>query len=277
MVIGGAPSALASPLAVLAIKAPPIDPEPVRFPLIAILLGAGLLAGCPRSEDEPPGALGSGPPAGSPSAVATWSRDAVSASKTPGGAASALDAPHASADPAVVTSVDPTAVDELLAAVPKTLPASTDPDGGTLIGTDTGEREDSRRSARREPADPEPAKAPREPQKKSLVSLGAVSIQESMANPSLERAARAELYWPLVQRCRDKEGKILPPDAILVLFHINVDGYIIGSSIVASPSKPIYEDAAHCMRRELLSATFRAPPAARGMQVNVTMTVPSVD
>jgi hypothetical protein len=232
--------------------------------MIAILLGAGLLAGCSRSEDEPPGAASADPSASSPSDVAV--------SRALEG-----DGPDASADPAAASSVDPTAVDELLAAVPKTLPATTDPDGGTLIGSDTGKKEEPGRPARREPAGPEPAKAAAAPQKKSLVSLGAVSIQGSMATPSIERAARAELYWPLVQRCRDKDGKILPPDSILILFNLNGDGYIIGTTIVASPAKPTYQDAANCMRRELLAATFRAPPAARGMPVNVRMTVPSVD
>jgi hypothetical protein len=239
--------------------------------MIAILLGACLLAGCPRSADDPPEAESAGRPASSPADVT------VSGASAKGAVSGAQGGPDAGADPAVVSSVDPAAVDELLAAVPKTQPAPTGPDGGTLIGTDTGEKEQTDRPAKKEPAGPPLPKAAAEPQKKSLVSLGDVSFQGSMANPSIERAARAELYWPLVQRCRDKDGKILPADAILIVFQINVDGYIIGSSIVASPTKPIYEDAAHCMRRELLTSTFRAPPAARGVPSKITMTVPSVD
>jgi hypothetical protein len=109
------------------------------------------------------------------------------------------------------------------------------------------------------------------------VSFGALSIQGEMSSASIEREARAQLYWTLVQRCRDKDGSILPPDAVTILFRIDEDGYIIGSSINSAPSKPIYEDAAHCMRRELSSATFRAPVGARGLMTPVTMTVPSVD
>jgi hypothetical protein len=98
-----------------------------------------------------------------------------------------------------------------------------------------------------------------------------------MASASIEREARAQLYWSLVQRCRAKDGSILPPDVVTLVFRIDEDGYIVGSSINATPSKTVYDDAAHCMRRELSAATFRAPGGARGMMTTVTMTVPSVD
>jgi hypothetical protein len=113
--------------------------------------------------------------------------------------------------------------------------------------------------------------------KKSDVQLGVVAVQSDMASPAIEREARAQLYFPLVSRCRDKEGKILPPDAVLLEFTINEDGYIVAQNISATATSPEHHSAADCMRRELLGLPFRGPAGARGQQAQVKMTVPSVD
>ncbi len=60
-------------------------------------------------------------------------------------------------------------------------------------------------------------------------------------------------------------------------FLIDIDGYIAPSSIVARAASPEHADAAHCMRRELSTATFRAPAATWGHVGEVRATLPSVD
>jgi hypothetical protein len=175
--------------------------------------------------------------------------------------------------------VDPSALDELIAEAPKEAMTPTGEDGGTAIGTETGE-EPGRDPKKKEEDKPQPAastSAAASSRTSSQVSFGPLSIQAEMSSASIEREARAQIYWGLVQRCRAKDGGYLPPDVVTLVFRIDDDGYIISSSINATPSKPIYEDAAHCMRRELSAATFRAPVGARGILTNITMTVPSVD
>jgi hypothetical protein len=216
-----------------------------------------------------PGGQGTSPPLASArpaaSALAPWSRSESAASEK-----------DDAGPPPAAAAVDPTALDEILAAVPKGAAPTTGPDGTSAVGTDTklkpgdGDAEEEPK----EPAAPAPKVSPAEEGK---VSFGPLSIQGEMASATLEREARAQLYWTLVQRCRDKDGSILPPDVVTILFRIDEDGYIIGSSINATPSKSIYDDAAHCMRRELSGATFRAPPGTRGLVTHVQMTVPSVD
>ena len=49
----------------------------------------------------------------------------------------------------------------------------------------------------------------------------------------LNRAARAQLYWDLVQGCRDPRGALLPHDAVALSFNIDAEGYIVPSSIAA--------------------------------------------
>jgi hypothetical protein len=204
-----------------------------------------------------------------------WSRESreKSPSSSPAGANDA--------GPTQEAPLDPTALDELIAAVPKEPVPATGEDGGTAVGTDTGIKPGSahdkndKTDAKQPPA--ASAKAAQAAPPNPQVSFGPLSIQAEMSSASIEREARAQLYWSLVQRCRAKDGSILPPDVVTLVFRIDEDGYIVGSSILATPSKAIYDDAAHCMRRELSAATFRAPVGARGMPTTVTMTVPSVD
>ncbi|KYG05720.1 hypothetical protein BE21_03640 [Sorangium cellulosum] len=102
-------------------------------------------------------------------------------------------------------------------------------------------------------------------------------VQADMSSPAIEKAARAQLYWDLVQRCRGPDGKILPPDAVRVEFNVDAEGYIVVPTIIGSASDPRYDEAATCMRRELSGAAFRAPAGARGLPTRVDATVPSVD
>lgn len=166
------------------------------------------------------------------------------------------------------------ALDEILAAAPKNLPSHTGPDGGSLVGTDTNEQA---------PADDPTALSSKEStsasssaDKPASVKGGNVEMQELPAH-AIERAARAQLYYPLVQRCRDAEGHILPPDAIVLRFKIDEEGSIVPSSISAVADESRHQSAANCMRRELSAASFHAPAAARGVVTHVRATIPSVD
>jgi hypothetical protein len=223
------------------------------IPAIVALL-AGAACSRPSSEAEPRAAAVGSAPAPSSS----WSREALA----PQGAG------PAPLHPAVMGSIDPSALEDLIAAAPKPAPLAPIADGGPSIGAVTGVPEASESAI--EPPPPAAKATPR-------VIMGAATVQVEMANPTIERAARAQLYWNLVQRCRDKEGKILPPDAISMRFLIDIDGYIAPSSIVARATSPAHADAAHCMRRELSTATFRAPAATWGHMGEVRATLPSVD
>ncbi|MEZ4298813.1 MAG: hypothetical protein R3B70_27935 [Polyangiaceae bacterium] len=172
------------------------------------------------------------------------------------------------AGPATTATVDPLALDDFLHAVPSSAPAATDPDAGTLVGKDTGLPDGGPQVTVEEPAARE---------KKGVIQLGTVAVQADMASPALEREARAQIYFPLVTRCRARDGAILPPDAVLLEFTIDVDGYIVPQNITATAAKPEHEAAAACMRRELSGLSFRGPSGARGHTAQVKMTVPSVD
>ena len=218
--------------------------------LVALLalLGACADPAPPSPPDAPPPAPG----------AASWSRDAL---------VSAGGRPRAHA-PASLGSADPVALAELLAAAPDAGLDSTGEDGRTKIGSETGV------PATAEPgAVVEPAAEPGRPR----VTVGPLDVKPQMATPAIERVARAQLYWPLVQRCRDAAGKILPADAIALSFTIDPEGYLVPTSIVATAADPHHEEAAACMRRELSGAPFRAPPASRGLTTRVDARVPSVD
>jgi hypothetical protein len=249
----------------------------MRVALVAIQ--AALWMACSRADTAGGSATsGQGEPV-------VWSRQAAVMQGGDAAPMPALDGrspAESAANPYAVASADPAALAEILAAAPRDAGTPTQQDGGSRIATDTGVTEGKggeppavvppvQASAAPAPAGSEPAG------QASRISLGAVQFQQAMSSASVERSARAQLYFGLVQRCRDKEGKILPPDAVKVEFNLDSDGYIVASTIRASTQDPRYEDAAHCVRRELSAATFRAPPATRGMPASVTLTLPSVD
>jgi hypothetical protein len=212
-----------------------------------LIVGLGLgLGGCgerPRSSAAPAGA-------------ASFSREAFAPD---GGDAGATDLP-------VPTTPDPRALDEILAAAARVAPG----DGGldhAALGSDTGL-----------PADAGVRAAPRlDTPKIGRVHVGSVVVEPGMSSPAIERAARAQLYWPLVQRCRAADGAILPPEVVHLRFHLDRDGYVVAATILAVAKEPRFEDAARCMARELAMATFRAPAGARGLPQVVATDVPSVD
>jgi hypothetical protein len=221
---------------------------------LALSLSPFLGLACSAEKAATPSA----PSASAAAAVATWSRQAFS----PASAGT-----HA-ADPRTVIPSDPAALDELVAAAPRNAPRPAGKDGGAALGHDTG--------LPIETAAPVVSAAPQLPGKPRIV-VGTPTVQPAMANAAIERAARAQLYWNLVQRCRDPEGRILPPEAIHLHFRIDGDGAIVPSTIVATPASARFTDAAYCMQRELSTASFQAPVGARGRESTITATVPSVD
>jgi hypothetical protein len=238
--------------ALLAYRALSIDAALVRFAAaLALLLGLAPAAACSRPESAAPA------PPTSASAAGRWSRDALSAPS----------AERGPTEPPVLASADPAALAELLRKAPPAAARPTGSAGGTALGEETHLPEGAPLV---EPPAPSTHTRP-------VIMVGTPVMQATMANPAIERAARAQLYWNLVQRCRDKEGQILPADAIHLKFNIDADGYIASASIIATAADPRFSDAAHCMRRELSTATFRAPAATRGQFGVIDATVPSVD
>jgi hypothetical protein len=216
--------------------------------MLLLLLG---LAGCSCTPDERPPAPG---PAAAPPA---FSRPAFGPPLGDAGAG----------EPPVPSSAEPGALDEILAAAASRARSGA-ADRSAAIGTDTGVPGD---------AGPAAPSAPVEPAKTARIHVGKVVVEPGMSSPTIERAARAQLYWPLVQRCRDADGGILPAEVVHLTFHLDADGYVIPATILAVPKDPRFADAARCMARELSVATFRAPAAARGLPQNVSTDVPSVD
>lgn len=221
--------------------------------MLALAAAAGALAGCDSGPAPQKSAV---TPGRSVEPERAWSR----------GDFGARPAEAADAGPASSATVDPLAFDDFLKAAPHDPLAPTGPDGGTLLGSDTGR-----------PAGTAVIEEPQAREKKGLVQLGAVAVQAEMASTALEREARAQLYFPLVTRCKDRDGKVLPPDAVLLEFTIDGDGYIVPQNISATAVRPEHADAAGCMRRELSGLPFRGPAGARGQSAHVKMTVPSVD
>ncbi|AKT39048.1 hypothetical protein [Chondromyces crocatus] len=214
---------------------------------------SALLATACEPGDAPPTPLATAPPPPAAPDEAPGARR--SAPPATSSAAPLLGPPSAAA------------LEELLAAAPRAMASPTGENGTSRVGTATSSHA---------PDAPvlhlNGTESPR-----PRVTLGDVTIGGRMSSPAIEKAARAQLYWVLVQRCRDAEGAILPPDSITLSFSIDENGYLIPTSIEATAANPRHEEAAECMRRELSGLAFRAPPGARGQTTKVEATVPSVD
>jgi len=175
--------------------------------------------------------------------------------------------------PPLAKQPEPGVLQEILAAAPKQLPSATDPDGGTLIGTETGAKPDDAAANTLGSNGSSPAA---QGPKSALIESGLVEVQ-ALPGHALERTSRAQVYYPLVTRCRDAEGHILPPDAVVLRFRVDEDGHIVPSSVSAIAVDPKYESAANCMRRELSAVSFRGLAAYRGTPISLKATIPSVD
>lgn len=236
----------------MAVAKPRLPIDAIAVPRRTVILLLALLAACNGAPSEPAPAA-SGAPAG------TFSREAFAPRGGDAGPS----------EPAVPATVDPGALEEILAAAPKaTARASTGPDGGTAVGAETRVRGDANAG--------EPSAA-LDAKRGPKVDVGKPVAEADMSNPLIEQAARAQLYWSLTQRCRDADGRILPPESVRVIFQIDADGYLVPPSILAHAKEERFAAAARCVARELSTTTFRAPPASRGRPHSITSDVPSVD
>jgi len=235
---------------------PPVTARAVASVLAACIAAcASCVASCARSPGEP-SRPGSSTAVGPKAASSVFSREAFATPRDAG-----------AAEPAVPATADTAALDEILAAASARASAAAPPaDPSDLLGTDTGV-----------PLDGGADRAPASAARGAKVSVGKVTVEPGLSSPGVERAARAQLYWPLVQRCRDDAGAILPPEVVRIRFSLDADGYIVPASIHTSAKEARFAGAARCMERELAAATFRAPPAGRGSLQGVDMDVPSVD
>lgn len=195
-------------------------------------------------------------------------------SGAPSSASVAAPTPSASgrvtAEPVVPDEPDPQALDELLNAAPRRQPPPTGPDGGTLVATETGVPEPD--EAAKHPGAPAPTAPPR-----PKLEAGRMEIQPWLSNPAIERAAREQFYWPLVQKCRGPDGELLPPETITLVFTIRTDGSVDPASVGATATEKKYDRAAECVVREFSALPFRGPPASIGNTTRVISTLPSVD
>ena len=170
------------------------------------------------------------------------------------------------------TIPDPEALAEIVAAAPHSDLQPTAPDGGTLIGSYT----DADAGTDPQQAEPMIVTLAHPPSSGPSLELGPATTLR-LSSPAIERAAREQIYWHLVQECRGPEGEILPPDAIVLEFVIRPDGAIDPGSIHASAQRPEHAAAAECVQRRFVSLPFRAPAAAGSGQTPVRATLPSVD
>ncbi|MBI4956963.1 MAG: hypothetical protein HY908_33415 [Myxococcales bacterium] len=174
----------------------------------------------------------------------------------------------------VPTTPDPKALAEIVGATPKSTPAPTDPDGGTLVGTEVPPPDGGTEPLpSATPVEFAPSAVPSGPR----LSAGHIEIRPGLSNPAVERMAREQIYWQLVQECRAPDGKVLPPDAVLLEFVIRPDGTVDPSSVAVSAEIPAYRAAAECMQRKFVALPFRPPAATLGRKTVVQATLPSVD
>jgi hypothetical protein len=163
---------------------------------------------------------------------------------------------------------DPTALAELLAAVPSTEPAPTGPDGGTRIGSETGVEDDG--------GSPAPLPSPTTSTGGAVHAFG-LKFQPLLSSPAIERAARAQIYWRLMQACAGPTGKLPPPESVTLVFTIRADGAVDPTSVAATAANKELEPVAECVMRTFSAAPFVGPAETRGSSAKIEITWPSVD
>jgi hypothetical protein len=99
------------------------------------------------------------------------------------------------------------------------------------------------------------------------------------ASESIEVALRQTIYFDLVTRCKDAAGRVLPPEAIALVFQLDDRGVLVPSSIRTRIviDGPGHASAAECMARALAGSGFRVPTSTEGDVSDVETLVPSVD
>lgn len=166
---------------------------------------------------------------------------------------------------------DPSALAELVAQSPKQVLEPTGPDGATLVGTDT---KVPRAEAAASAAVPTQLGTDH---RVGMLTAGDIEIQPLLSTPAIERAARAQIYWPLRQKCAGPDGQPPPPDAVTLTFSIRSDGTVDPASVTAEAGDKRFEPTADCVLREFSALPFRGPGAVLGSSARVIITWPSVD
>jgi len=189
------------------------------------------------------------------------SQSSASASGVPGVIGTALT-PYASGAASATASalaLDPRALKDVLARVPAPLARTSS--GGTLIGTDPS-------------ATPLASAAASATAEQSFIDL---RPDLKASNAGSEKDMRASLYFDLVDQCRDKAGKHLPPEAIEIEFRIDPRGRIDRTSVKAKASQPEHAAAADCMVRVVRTADARFATQRLDEPTRIRARVPSVD
>lgn len=159
---------------------------------------------------------------------------------------------------------DPAALAELLDHSPSARPPRpTAPDGGTLVGSDSGVEGEELPSVPPVPSSPR-------------LRVGRPRYQPLLANPAIERAARAQIYWQL-RACTGPDGKAPPPESVALSFTLRPDGSVDPATVGATTENDELEAVAECVVRTFSSIPFRGPAAARGTSPSVVVLWPSVD
>lgn len=169
----------------------------------------------------------------------------------PGEAPTAMPAPR---------HADPGVLGELLATVPSAHPADGEARARTRLGTDTG-------VAAASASPPSPNAAPRMETRP----------RATLSSPALERAAREQLYWPLVRVCRLADGSLPPADSVTLEFDLLADGSVPPNTVTTRASEERFRGVAECVERVFASSGFRGPVEGRGTHASVRITWPSVD
>jgi hypothetical protein len=156
------------------------------------------------------------------------------------------------------------ALAELLDHVPSSRAGSpTAPDGGTLVGSDSGVEGEVL---------PEPPPVPSHRQ----LRLGRARYQPMLSNAAIERAARAQIYWHL-RKCTTAAGTPPPAESIALSFTLRPDGTVDPATVTAKAQDEKLDDVAECVVRTFSSIPFRGPAAAHGTSPRVVVVWPSVD
>jgi hypothetical protein len=201
---------------------------------------------------------------------------ALAACDDPGelGADAGLDTPSLEEAPApqpsastvrVAHEPDPRVRAQIVAAAPDGSARPTGPDGGTLVGSKT----DVEGTAAVLPA---PADSREQPGRS-----GPVRVEPLVSSPALERAARAQVYWTLAQKCTTSDGKLPPPESIVLSFTIAGDGTVDPTSITVRSDDPALAPVVDCVLREFAATPFSVPAARGSARSTVLIAWPSVD
>ena len=153
---------------------------------------------------------------------------------------------------------------ELLDHVPSAAPPGpTGPDGGTLIGTDSGVEGE-------ELPELPPVK------KRRPLRVGKERYDPLLSNPAIERSARAQIYWTLRQ-CTAADGKPPPPESVALSFTLRPDGTVDPATVSATTEDKSLQPVAACVARTFAAIPYRGPAAAHGTSPRVVVVWPSVD